>query len=78
LHRFSAIDLHFSIRMTNRYQSGRLASLADHKKVADAIIARRSGAAEKATCKFIQEVLDLIGRREALSVTRRRSANANR
>jgi DNA-binding FadR family transcriptional regulator len=75
---FSAAALRFSIRMANRYPSGRLASLADHKKVADAIIAGRSAAAGEAMRKLIQGVLELIGRREALQGARRRSANANR
>jgi DNA-binding FadR family transcriptional regulator len=64
--------------MTNRYKGVRLASVADHKKVADAIIAGRPAAAGEAMRKLIQEALELIGKREALQVSRRMSANANR
>ena len=41
---FTATALRFSIRTTNRYKGVRLASVADHKKVADAIIAGKAGA----------------------------------
>jgi DNA-binding FadR family transcriptional regulator len=75
---FSTAALRFSIRMANRYPSGRLASIADHKKVADAIIAGRSAAAGEAMRKLIQGVLDLIRRREALQGACRSSANASR
>lgn len=75
---FTATALRISIRMTNRYKGVRLASVADHKKVADAIIAGRPAAAGEAMRKLIQEALDLIGKREALQVARRLSANANR
>ncbi len=75
---FSATALRFSIRTTNRYKGVQLASIADHKKVADAIIAGKSAAAGEAMRKLIQEALDLILKREALQVTRRASANANR
>jgi DNA-binding FadR family transcriptional regulator len=75
---FASTALRISIRMTNRYKGVRLASVADHKKVADAIIAGRPAAAGEAMRKLIQEALDLIGKREALQVARRMSANANR
>lgn len=65
---FAATALRFSIRTTNRYKGVQLASIAEHKKVADAIIASKSAAGE-AMRKLIQE---------ALQVTRRASANANR
>jgi DNA-binding FadR family transcriptional regulator len=64
--------------MTNRYKGVRLASVADHKKVADAIIAGRPAAAGEAMRKLIQEALDLISKREAQQVARRLSAGANR
>ena len=51
--------LRFSIRATNRYKGVRLASIPDHKAVADAILARRPQAAAKAMRTLIQEVLDL-------------------
>jgi DNA-binding FadR family transcriptional regulator len=75
---FTATALRISIRMTNRYKGVRLASVADHKKVADAIIAGRPAAASEAMRKLIQEALDLIGKREALQVARRVSASSNR
>jgi DNA-binding FadR family transcriptional regulator len=75
---FTATALRISIRMTNRYKGVRLASVADHKKVADAIIAGRPAAAGEAMRKLIQEALDLIGKREAQQTARRVSANVNR
>jgi len=64
--------------MTNRYKGVQLASVADHKKVADAIIAGRPAAAGEAMRKLIQEALDLITKRDALQVARRVPVNANR
>ena len=75
---FTATALRISIRMTNRYKGVRLASVADHKKVADAIIAGRPAAAGEAMRKLIQEALDLITKREAQQVARRLPVNANR
>jgi len=40
----------------------RLASVADHKKIADAIIAGKPQVASNAMRVLIQEVLDLIGK----------------
>ena len=54
--------LRFSIRITNRRKGVRLASVADHKKIADAIMAGKSQAAANAMRVLIQEVLDLIGK----------------
>jgi len=71
---FTSTALRFSIRMTNRYKGVRLASVADHKKVADAIIAGKSSAAGEAMRRLIQEALELIRKREAQSATRRMSA----
>jgi DNA-binding FadR family transcriptional regulator len=71
---FAATALRFSIRTTNRYKGVQLASVADHKKVADAIIGGRAVAAGEAMRKLIQEALDLISKREALHVARRTSA----
>jgi DNA-binding FadR family transcriptional regulator len=62
---FIATALRFSIRMTNRYKGVRLASVADHKKVADAIVAGKVDQAEDAMRKLIQEAMDLICKREA-------------
>ena len=75
---FTATALRFSIRTTNRYKGVQLASVADHKKVADAIIAGRSAAAGEAMRKLIQEALDLINSREELQAGRRTVANSGR
>src|ERR1700730_984210 len=71
---FTATALRFSIRTTNRYKGVPLASIADHKKVADAIIAGKPAAAGEAMRKLIQEALDLITKREAAQAARRTSA----
>src|SRR5215472_10464265 len=55
-----ATALRFSISMTNRYKGVRLASVADHKKVADAILAGKAERAGAAMHSLIQEALDLI------------------
>ncbi|MGA7710907.1 MAG: FadR/GntR family transcriptional regulator [Rhizomicrobium sp.] len=52
--------LRFSIRTTNYFKGVRLASVADHKKIADAIVAGDAQAAETAMRCLIQEALDLI------------------
>jgi DNA-binding FadR family transcriptional regulator len=75
---FTATALRFSIQTTNRYKGVQLASIADHKKVADAIIAGKSVAAGQAMHKLIQEALDLICKREALQATRRLAGGAGR
>jgi DNA-binding FadR family transcriptional regulator len=54
--------LRFSIRISNRRKGVRLASVADHKKIADAIIAGKPQVASNAMRVLIQEVLDLIGK----------------
>ena len=69
--------LRFSIRRTNAYKGVRLASVMDHKRVADAIIAGDPQGAETAMRSLIQEALDLIGAEEAKqarSARKRRSA----
>ena len=67
--------LRFSIRTTNRYKGVKLASVADHKRVADAIIAGRPAVAAEAMRKMIQEALDLIvGHEEPAQPRRRRAA----
>ncbi len=75
---FTATALRFSIQTTNRYKGVQLASIADHKKVADAIIAGKAVAAGEAMRKLIQEALDLITKREALHGARRLSAGPAR
>jgi DNA-binding FadR family transcriptional regulator len=67
---FSTAALRFSIRMTNRYRGVRLASVADHQKVADAIIAGNARDAGEAMRRLIQEALDIISRREAPNAAR--------
>ena len=70
----TATALRFSIRTTNRYKGVQLASVADHKRVADAIIAGRPAVAAEAMRKMIQEALDLIvGHEEPAPPRRRRS-----
>jgi DNA-binding FadR family transcriptional regulator len=75
---FATTALRFSIRTTNRYKGVQLASVADHKKVADAIIGGKPVAAGEAMRKLIQEALDLINKREALQAARRLTSNAQR
>jgi DNA-binding FadR family transcriptional regulator len=55
-----ATALRFSIRTTNRYKGVSLASVGDHKKVADAIIAGKPDAAANAMRSLIREALDLM------------------
>jgi DNA-binding FadR family transcriptional regulator len=75
---FTTTALRISIRMTNRFKGVRLASVADHKKVADAIIAGRSAAAGEAMRKLIQEALDLIVKRDASLTARRIQSDSSR
>jgi DNA-binding FadR family transcriptional regulator len=62
LHLCDMIDtaLRFSIRTTNYFKGVKLASIDDHKKVADAIVMGDAPAAEAAMRSLIQEALDLI------------------
>ena len=70
--------LRFSIRTTNRYKGVKLASVADHKRVADAIIAGRPAVAAEAMRKMIQEALDLIVGHEEPAQPRRRKPAVSR
>jgi DNA-binding FadR family transcriptional regulator len=72
----TATALRFSIRTTNRYKGVRLASVADHKKVADAILAGKSTVAHEAMRKLIQEAMDLIIAREDRQSKRPTAASA--
>jgi DNA-binding FadR family transcriptional regulator len=54
--------LRISIRMQNRYKGVRRASVPDHKKIADAILAGDARGAEEATRALIQEALELINK----------------
>lgn len=67
----TATALRFSIRTTNRYKGVRLANVADHKKVADAIINGKPVVAYESMRKMIQEVLDLIHSHESTPTTGR-------
>jgi len=51
---FSATALRYSIRLTNRCSGARLASVADHRKVAEAIMAGKARAASEAMRRLIQ------------------------
>jgi DNA-binding FadR family transcriptional regulator len=75
---FTSTALRFSIRMTNRYKGVRLASVADHKKVADAIIAGKPGVAGEAMRRLIQEALEIICKRETSSASRRAASVSSR
>ena len=72
---FIVTALRISIRTTNRNKGVKLASAADHKKVADAIIAGRPAAASDAMRKLIQEAMDLINWREESHRPRRLAGN---
>lgn len=72
----TATALRFSIRATNRYKGVRLASIPDHKAVADAILARKPEAAAKAMRALIQEVLDLTAAAQARPAARSRAQPA--
>jgi DNA-binding FadR family transcriptional regulator len=52
--------LRISIRLTNQHKGVALASVADHKKVYDAIAAKDPEAARKASLSLIEEANDLI------------------
>ncbi len=75
---FTSTALRFSIRTTNRYKGVQLASVADHKKIADAIIAGRPVAAGEAMRKLIQEAMDLIAKQQELQAAQRLAATASR
>jgi len=70
--------LRFSIRMTNRYKGVELASVADHKRIADAIIAGRPAAAAGAMRRMIREALDLIVTHEHAAPAQRRRPAVSR
>ncbi|HEY1724096.1 MAG TPA: FadR/GntR family transcriptional regulator [Steroidobacteraceae bacterium] len=70
----TATTLRFSIRTTNRYKGVQLASVADHKRVSDAIIAGRPAVAAEAMRRMIQEALALISGHEKRAPVRRRAA----
>lgn len=57
--------LRISIRLTNQYKGVALASVADHRKVYDAIMAKDSDAAQAASLAMIEEVIDLINKAKA-------------
>lgn len=67
---FVATALSFSIRTTNHRKGVRLASVADHQRVSDAIFAGRPAAAEAAMRTLIEEAIGLIDKREAVQAPR--------
>jgi len=73
-----ATALRFSIRTTNRYKGVRLASVADHRKVSDAILAGKSVQAAEAMRSLIQEALDLICAGEERHAARRQATGGGR
>lgn len=62
-------SLRFSIRTTNYFKGVKLASVADHRKVADAIMSGNAPEAEAAMRSLIQEALELIRSAAANSST---------
>jgi len=66
LHELIETALRFSIRTTNRFKGVRLASVNDHKRVSDAILAGDSRVAETAMRALIEEALDLIRKGEGI------------
>ena len=56
--------LRFSIRMQNRFKGVHRASVADHRKVSDAILTGDAAMAEESMRALIQEALDLIEKAE--------------
>jgi DNA-binding FadR family transcriptional regulator len=60
MHEMIETALKFSIRLTNGFGGDRLASVAAHKSVADAIISGDAALAEDRMRALIQEALDLI------------------
>lgn len=67
--------LRFSIRMTNNLKGVRLASAADHKRVADAILAGNEVDAEARMRQLIRSALDLMERLRSEQQNEFRQAN---
>lgn len=57
--------LRFSIRMQNRFKGVRRASVPDHRRIADAILAGDAATAEEAMRGLIVEALELINKADA-------------
>jgi len=57
--------LRFSIRMQNRSKGVRRASVPDHRRISDAILAGDASGAEEATRMLIIEAMDLIDKADA-------------
>ena len=66
--------LRFSIRRTNTYKGVKFASVLDHKRVADAILAGDDAGAERSMRALIQEALDLMTAEDRKRKRDRRSA----
>lgn len=73
---FVATALRSSIRTTNEYKGVRLASVADHKRVADAILAGDAAKAEQAMRQLLLEAQQLIEKARRAAV--KTSAKATR
>ncbi len=57
---FIATALRYSIRATNQYKGASLASVRDHRAIADAVLAGNAEAAASAMHALISEALDLM------------------
>jgi DNA-binding FadR family transcriptional regulator len=79
LRELSETALRFSIRTTNEYKGVTLASIADHKKVCDAIVAGDAAGAEQAMRALIEEADAFIRAAQiAKSKQNKRAATAAR
>ncbi|HVY87159.1 MAG TPA: FadR/GntR family transcriptional regulator [Caulobacterales bacterium] len=67
--------LRFSIRRTNAYKGVPLASVLDHKRVADAILAGNAPSAERFMRALIQEALDLMLTEQKKASRAKRASN---
>lgn len=67
---FSATALRFSIRRTNEFKGRHTASVADHAKIAQAIVAGDAAKAEESMRTLIRDALDLLKSNDADRRTR--------
>jgi DNA-binding FadR family transcriptional regulator len=74
LQEFIVTALRFSIRRTNAYKGVPLASVLDHKRVADAIMAKDPDLAEKHMRALIQEALHLLFAEKRKDLKQKRAA----
>jgi DNA-binding FadR family transcriptional regulator len=71
---FSATALRFSIRRTNEFKGRHTASVADHARIAQAIIAGDAAQAEESMRTLIRDALDLLKENETERRTRSKNA----